>query len=191
MVKRSILLAFYSCAFICWLTPIRSADDAVPVEPQKVQVVFDGKVTAINDTKVPLPTTRAELTKLFGEPTRVLKLAYTILTWDEHGVYATENPKTVKVEAFTVALDERAYKYWPKKMFAGTVQVNGASITAHSTIDDINRALKEKAFVRNKVVEDTWTMTYDDVVLTLVEADPKTKSEKTKFSYLQIGVKKK
>jgi len=176
------------CLSFYWFSPRVPLKDSTPPAPEKVQVLTVGKTVTVNGTTLPLPATRADVITLLGKPSRIVEVANTILTWDEHGLYATEDPKPEQIIAFTVALDKRDYPYWPKKLFRGTARVDGAIVTARSTIKDINHSKKGESFTRNSFLPDTWSIAHGDVLLTLVEADPKLKNDKANFSYLQIGV---
>jgi hypothetical protein len=130
-----------------------------------------------------LPPRRADLVKVLGEPTRVTKLTNTCLTWDEYGLCASENPRTGKIEAITVALRKRDYKYWPKDTFTGTARVDGALVTSRSSVAEINCRKKGDPFERNFLVTGSWTVYQGGLLLSLVEAGEEGKN----FSFLQIG----
>jgi DNA-directed RNA polymerase specialized sigma24 family protein len=184
MARQVPRLVLCSCAALCWLTAAAAADDSAPPEPKKVQVAVDGKSVMVNGKALPLPPRRADLIKLLGKPTRVTTLRYTCLTWDEYGLCANENPATGKIEAVTVAFGKRDYEYWPKKTFSGAARVDGALVTAQSSVAEINRQKKGEHFERNFLVTDSWDVYHDGLLLSLVEAGEEGKN----FSFLQIGI---
>jgi hypothetical protein len=189
MVRPSRRLPLYCWVALYWLPAAAAADDPAP-GPQKVEVAVDGRSVKINGTTLALPPSRADLVKLLGKPTRVTKLRTTLITWDEHGLYATESPRSGKIEAISVALGRRDYEYWPKQTFRGTARVDGARVTAQSTVAEINRQKQGKPFARDRIIIDSWTIHSDDLMLSLVEADGKDRNAKANFSFFQIGIKK-
>lgn len=159
-------------------------------DPRSLEIQIVYKTLWINGQKVRLPGTRDRLIELLGEPDRETKLANTLLTWDNLGVVGYENAAG-EIIAFSVALDAKPYKFWPKKSFSGVLAVDSAEITAGGDISEINRAKQGKEFAHDRVLADSYTVEFKDLLLSLVAADSQTKSSKANFAYLQISVKEK
>jgi hypothetical protein len=155
-------------------------------QPSKLKVEFTKGSVVINGTKLSLPIQRKDLVRLLGKPDRETRLANTILTWDELGIHAYQIPNTEKVRALHITMDREEFQFNPKKVFTGLLKVEGATITALSSIEFINRAIKPAAFIKVRESDDTWELRFSDSALYLREADPKTKSEKALFSSLQL-----
>jgi hypothetical protein len=176
-----------SLAFGCALPA--PADEAPPrKEPGKLQVEIAGGTVTVNGTKLSLPIERKDLIRLLGKPSREMELANTILTWDDLGIHAYQVLNTEKVRAIQVTLDPETYRFSPKKVFSGSLKVEGAVVTAESTIKDINRAMKQGTFRKEEGLG-SWKVQYKDCVLYLNQADTKTKTEKANFSSLQLDQK--
>lgn len=187
MVRQSAMLSLCCCMVVGCRPSVPPSKTTLPVEHPRVQLLVSGSSVTLNDTAVPFPTSRLALVKVLGEPSRVTQPAYTILTWDEQGLYATEEGRTGRIIAVTVALDKQPYEYWPKKPFSGTVRVDDAAITAQSKVEDINRDKKGEPFERNAIISRYWALEHDPMVLTLVEANRDHGSETAQFSSLEIA----
>lgn len=190
VTKSSLLLC--CCVFLCGFTAAGAAEELVALQPEKVAIVVDGSTVAINGTAISFPAGLEEFTKLLGKPTRVIKLGNDLHTWDEHGLFVFQNTTfgdrpIGKITAMGVALDKKSEEYWPTKMFRGTLQVDGAVITAKSSFEELNRVKKGRSFEGSKFAS-SWTIYHDDIHLYLGAPDRKLKSEQANSSYLQITV---
>lgn len=119
---------------------------AKPIEPEKLVVKVDGGKLFINHKAVPILGDRKTIVELLGKPSRVLHKANTLLIWDELGILLYEDPENKKITQVTVALGEINFEFWPKKLFRGKLALDGATVTANTTIEAINRAKKGKKF---------------------------------------------
>lgn len=187
MVRQTAMLSLCCCMVVGCGSSVPPSETTVPVDHPKVQLIVNGTSVTLNDTALPFPTSRLALVNVLGEPSRVTQPAYTILTWDEHGLYATEEGRTGRIIAITVALDKEPHEYWPKKPFSGTVRVDDAAITAQSKVEDINRDKKGEPFERNAIISRYWAVEDDPIVLTLEEANPDHKRETAQLSRLEIA----
>lgn len=145
-------LALFACLGLA-TTPMR-ADD----RPAKPVVAISGESLSINGKTLTLPCEKKDLVAALGKPDRVAKLANTMLTWDELGVFAYMKPDTTQVTLLSIALDRDTPSFWPKKVFAGTLTVDGATVTADSTLTAINNAKKGKPFEKDATDADTVTI---------------------------------
>jgi hypothetical protein len=163
------------------------AEQPANVEPGKLQVEFTKGAVVLNGTKLTIPFQRKDLVKLLGNPDREAKLANTILTWDELGIHAYQTLNKEEINALQVTFDRQRLNFTPKKLFSGSLKVEGAPVTAESTVEAINRAIKPAAF--QKAFGDSWQLQYDQSTLYLQKADSKTKSDKANLSSVQIAKK--
>ena len=161
---------------------------AKPADPTKVRVALDGTTLTIHGARITLPCKRAELVKVLGKPSRETKLSNVLLTWDEHGLVAYQDPDSDKVHAFAVALAPGRYSFSPKKAFRGGLTVDGATVTAQSTADAINKAKTGQPFAKDKVLTDTWSIRHDKTLITLAEGKP---GDKEKFIEFQVSTDRK
>ena len=122
---------------------------------KKLTIDLDGDAVILGGKKFTLPLEEKELTALWGKPDRTAELANRILTWDELGIYAYVRPKESKVHALAVAYSKHDLSFWPKKNFAGKLTIDGADVTAKSTIQAIDKAKKGAAFEKS-LLPDTW-----------------------------------
>jgi hypothetical protein len=195
---------FAACAYIvastCLLTAhaqrVQRIQRAPPstINPTKLKLVFANGTVTLNGRKLALPIERKELVGLLGKPSREVPAANILLIWDELGLLAYQRPKTQKIRSLQITLDQEAIQVRPNKLFAGQVQVEGATITARSTPESINRAIKPRAFVKDPGLSHLlgvghWKMEYTDCVLFLREADPAIKSAKAHISSLSLDRK--
>jgi hypothetical protein len=127
--------------------------------------------------------------KALGKPTREADLANKLLTWDELGVFAYQTPGTSKVRAISIALDSAPRKFWPKKLFSGVLKLDGATVTAETSVDDLNQARKDKPPF--KVSFDTWVVDYDDAGVWLTKPDKKSASKTAKIGTVEVDTKQK
>ena len=147
-------------------------------------------MVSINGTVIAMPADPEKLFEILGQPTRRAKLANMLHTWDELGLIAYERPGTGKVQTISVALDKQPYKFWPKSLFGGTLIIDGAKVTAQSTIQQINADKSGVKFGRDDAIGDTWAIEHKTCLITLRDADSKIKSEGARLSNLQIGVRR-
>jgi hypothetical protein len=161
---------------------------AAPVEsPAKLKVAISEGTITINGTKLALPVDRKDLLKVLGEPSRETPLANLLLTWDELGLHAYQRPDSTEVHAISVDLAPKEYKFYPKKLFAGTLQVEGATIGPSSTLEEINRAMKGHTFKKDEL--GAYTVSYDTTIIYLHEVEGDVKDAKSKWSYLEFDLK--
>jgi hypothetical protein len=197
MFLRSITL-LAACgrlvASVGWLSA--HAQQPVPgtIKPTTLKVVFANGTVTLNGRKLALPIQRKELVGLLGKPSREVPAANTLLLWDELGLLAYQRPKTQKIRALQIMLAQEAIQVRPRKLFAGQVQVEGATITAASTPEAINRAIRSRAFVKDPGLSHLlgvghWKMEYKDCVLFLREVDPAIKSARGRISSLSLDQK--
>jgi hypothetical protein len=170
--------------------PARRSDDTadIPDVPTRLTITVAETNLSINETEVTLPAVREDLFELLGKPTRESRLANTLLTWDELGLIAYEKPETREIRAISVVLGRRPHEFWPKELFAGTLIVDGAVVSAQSTVEEINGNKTGRRFHRNRLSTDSWVIRREGARVDLVEAHPDFKSETAVLSYVQIGV---
>jgi hypothetical protein len=183
MQRRHRLLYVLGCGIAFLLTAPNARGDAP--EPAKVSVEFANDAVVINGTKLLLPIQRKDLIRILGKPDREIDLATTALTWDNLGIHALQTRRAETIEAIQIDLAPEGYAFTPKKMFSGSLKVEGATITAGSKIEAINRDMKATAFKKDDVLTSMWKLEYKATVLYLAGADPKKKSPKVVFSSLQ------
>jgi len=155
--------------------------------PNVLQITVDDHSLAINGASVKIPGERSDFITLLGQPSRVERPGMVTVIWDQIGVYVTEHPKTGKTSAFSVAFNKKAtLKYWPETPFKGALRVDGALITAQSTIAAINGATKTKKF-RETFIQGSWQLQSDDLFISLVQVDPTDRSNKMLFAYFEVA----
>ena len=71
-----------------------------------------------------------------------------MLTWDDHGVSAAVDPATNRVVSLRVATGKDLFAYSAKKVFAGTLTIDGAAVSGTTAIEAINGSKKGKPFER-------------------------------------------
>ncbi len=126
---------------------------------------IEGKELSINGKKITLPCARRVLVAVLGKPSRTLKKARMVLVWDELGVIAAEPRAGGPISGVTVALEKlKGYDFWPKQLFRGNLTIDGASVTAETTIEAINR-IKTGKTLKNlvKMLPFSWEIDYEDV----------------------------
>jgi hypothetical protein len=184
-----MLMSVCIFAVICRHSPAFPAEAAVPPEPRSVQVIIAGQSVTINGTPFSMPASRADIIKVLGEPNRIAPLYNTILTWDELGLYAYEDPKTGGIHEVSIALDREPFKFCPAKLFSGVLRVDGVAVTASSTVEEINRGKTGQLFQWNESMMEWILDGGPDLRLFLHKADPKLKNEKANLASLHIAKK--
>jgi hypothetical protein len=169
----------------------KPAKEVMTVEPDKQEVKVDGKELSINAKKTPLPGERWILVELLGKPSRVLEKANTLLVWDELGLLAYERPGGGPIVAVTVALGElNDFDFWPKKAFRGKLSLDGAVVTANTTIDEINRAKKGKPLAAIYFLKFSSTIDYEDMYVVINKAKDGQYDAGGMLAELVIGAKR-
>lgn len=192
VLRVAVLTLVSGGIFVAPLDPTASnahAQQPAKVEPSKLQVNFTKGTVVINGTKLTVPFPRKALVKLLGNPDRETKLFFnTILTWDDLGIHAYQTPDKEEIGTLHVTIDREELDFSPKKLFSGTVKIEGFVVTADSTLDAIQRGIKPAKF-EGPVLGDSWELNYNNAVLFLREVNAKTKRGKANFSSLQFGMK--
>ena len=172
------------------LAGVSAAEDppAKPIEPGKLVVKVDGEKLFINDKALLLPGDRKAVIELLGKPSRVLDKANTLLVWDKLGVLIYEDPDSKKIKQVTVALGEVEFEFWPKKLFRGKLTLDGAAITADTTIESINREKKGKKFAPGEFGFGS-IIDYENVNVVLHKAKDRKLNVNGKIAEFLIGVK--
>lgn len=141
----------FSAASLGWVASGAEDSASKPVDPEKLEVKVDGGELFIAGKKISLPGKRSALVELLGKPTRVIEKANILLVWDELGVLAYVRPEDGAVVQVTVSLGKMDFDFWPKKACRGKVTLDGASVTADTTIAAINKAKKGDRLVMDTV----------------------------------------
>lgn len=148
--------------------------------------VADGRLT-INGTKLSLPCKTSELIELLGQPTRVKGL---VRVWDQDGVTAVQPKESDRINKITIALGKDLVGSLlgtaAKKSFQGTLTINGAPISATSTIEEVNHTRKTNPFRKSKK---RYVATHGNVRLILEPADAYLNRIGVSFASLIIEVK--
>jgi hypothetical protein len=140
-------------------------------EPDKLELTVDGKELSISGRKLSLPAQRPVLVELLGEPSRVLKKACVLLVWDDLGVFAYEESHGGAIVQLSVAVGDmkKEFDFWPKKVFTGKLLLDGAPVTADTTIAAINRA-KKGAPLKRDFLPFASRIDYGDVAFVITQA---------------------
>jgi hypothetical protein len=188
MTRRVLTLTALACTGLALATLPRSARGlrAQTPDPRKLEIVVAGQTITVNGKKLTLPCAREELVKVLGAQTRELALANRLLTWDDLGIYAYQERDGTKVHVLAITFGKGKAAFWPKKAFAGTLQVNGAKVDGRTTIDEINRTTG-KRFERDKVLPDCYTARDGKALLSLREP-PQGSAEKVKFLEFSLSL---
>jgi hypothetical protein len=112
-----------------------------------IAIVLAGEKLTINGQPVPPFLLQDDLVKLFGAPSRSNDVQQRMLTWDDLGLSAAVDPTTGQVVALRVVTGQDAFAYAAKRPFGGTLNFDGAAVTASTAVEELNRTKKEKPFV--------------------------------------------
>jgi hypothetical protein len=134
------------------------ADEPKPGTPPVV--VITGDTLTINDTKVDLPIEREAFIKILGKPSREAKLANTILTWDDLGVFVYQYPgESTLIHGVALALGGKEnISFWPKKPFSGKLTIDGAPVEAKMTVKMVNDKKKEPLFKKHDILDNHYVI---------------------------------
>jgi hypothetical protein len=115
-------------------------------EPKGMRIVISDESVILDGQAMALPMPVKQLIALLGKPSRESRLANTVLTWDQLGMYAYVDPSSESVNAINIVFRREAYEFVPQKTFDGRVTIDEADLKAGSTVDEINAAGGGKAF---------------------------------------------
>lgn len=141
------------------------------VTPNVMIEVADGSVV-LNGTRLSPPIERKDLDRLLGKPDRETSRATTILTWDDLGIRALQARGTERIVAIHVELDHEDLDVSPKKIFTGTVKIQGVAVTPASTIESISSAIKPLKLEHSPATPHWWHVTYGQGSVYLNETEP-------------------
>lgn len=134
----------------------------------KFEIKLDETDLYINGTKLTLPVKPDTLVELLGKASRVVPTEVnTIWVWDDLGVLAYQPPNVDVAKSVNIALGPRDYEFWPKKVFQGTLTLDGAPITPGTTMQAINRKKKGRPLVRDSLLPFLSTISYDTTVVSI------------------------
>jgi uncharacterized protein (TIGR03067 family) len=154
---------------------------------RQVRVEVAGDVLMVNATRLRMPTSRKQLVKALGDPTREETPGARVLIWDEQGIVASQPSDRADVLALVIALNKRPYPWWPKSLFAGSFRVDGASVTVNSTAQQLNRSRKKKPLQQDATLKGTWAIRHERLYVLFLEADVPAGGAKGTFSHAEIG----
>ncbi|HEY7502158.1 MAG TPA: hypothetical protein VH740_26800 [Vicinamibacterales bacterium] len=104
---------------------------------------------SIDGKGVTLPTERQVLIDILGEPSRVSRRANTLLTWDQLGLVAYEEPNDGLIVQITVALGAMTFDFWPQRAFSGALELQGAALRSDTAMADLVRSKQVKGLIAN------------------------------------------
>ena len=110
-----------------------------PPHPTHDIVVQDG-IIYFNGEVVPLGSSLAEVEKVLGKAS---VKSYSWWNWDEDGFSVAGEKKLQRIDCMRVTL-EKTYDWESEKPFVGRLLVEGAHVTADSSVTEINRKFKGK-----------------------------------------------
>lgn len=128
-------------------TPASTVAAASVTAPPAITVGIRDNVLDVNGQNLTWETTRPDLEKLFGKPSRVDERDFLVnhsVTWDELGICAlvTTNKKQLVGLTFRLANRPRNYRdEYPNQSFAGKLMIDGVPIEKTT---DIAAAAKTK-----------------------------------------------
>lgn len=101
-------------------------------------ILKDG--VALNNKQARFPVSYSTLVKMIGKPSRTKKGENLIHTWDELGILAYQQPSSKQVSELHFCFKpDSSLSFSPKKPFS-ELAMNGATLTADSTSDDVAAA---------------------------------------------------
>ncbi len=143
---------------------------AAPITASKLEIIVEGKEVTMAGRKVAMPSTRGALIELLGQPSRIVKKASTLLVWDDLGFLAYEQPRSGRIIQLSVALDTIAMEFWPKSLFKGRLTLDGAAVSAGTSIDAINRA-KKGTPLKSEFGGISWKIPYENIGVVITTAN--------------------
>jgi hypothetical protein len=119
-----------------------AAQDPPPkaVDPKTLLLTLSAGSLSLNGQEFTLPVPVQEIINVLGKPTRESRLANTILTWDELGIYIYLDPGSAQAKEIHVDFRKERVDFAPKKVFAGRVVIDKTEVTADSTTGQIDAA---------------------------------------------------
>lgn len=130
------------------------------------KMVFSAGNIEIDGKRLPLPTPRADLVSVLGEPSRRTQMLNTILTWDELGVCAHETRRE-RVATLAVAFQPEEIAYAPHSGFAGKVTVDDTDLHGASGPDELTAA----GFEKHQYFDTSWKRSFGPYLMTVQTAE--------------------
>jgi len=143
LTRSAIALATLLC--IGDVFPVSAAAHDPPhkvVDPETLRFTLSAGSLSLNGQELTLPVPVQEVINVLGKPTRESRLASTILTWDELGIYIYLEPESEQVGEIHVDFRKERLDFAPKKAFAGRLVIDKTEVTAGSTMEQIDAARK-------------------------------------------------
>jgi hypothetical protein len=119
----------------------------------------------INGQKIEAPVATTLLTGILGKDYRIFDGINTIYTYDQLGLRLYERPNSGVTGWVYIDFRSGPYRFWPKQVFAGVVNINGYKISKGFTRDSL-RNLADLYFDRFGSLQNGYkAVTFDDVTL--------------------------
>ena len=138
---RQLVLAVWCAAFAMSALLAGCSKPAAPTLKEskfRFAILKDG--VALNNKQTRFPVSHAALVKMIGKPSRTKKGENLIHTWDELGILAYQPPDSKQVSEIHFCFKpDSSLPFSPKKPFA-ELSMNGTTLTADSSSDDVSAA---------------------------------------------------
>lgn len=130
-------ISFYTIIFFLAILPIFGQTRAT----ETTTVEIKRSAFYINDTRVKLPITAADLENIIGKPDRTMEGARKVSTWDKLGLTGYQKTDSDEFIEIGVILNvtDNAFDFTPEKPFSGSFIIDGAKITTASTRNTVNQ----------------------------------------------------
>jgi len=137
MTRTLILGVFGATVSMSLLLTGCSKPAAATLKESKFRFAILQDGVTLNNKQARFPVSYATLVKMVGKPSRTKKGENLIHTWDELGILAYQQPSSKQVSEIHFCFKpDSSLSFSPKKPFAELV-MNGTTLTADSTSDDV------------------------------------------------------
>lgn len=138
---RRPVLAFWCAAFAmsAFLTGC-SKPAAVTLKASKFRFAILKDGVALNNKQTRFPVSYATVVKMLGKPSRTKKGENLIHTWDELGILAYQQPSSKQISEIHFCFKPDSSLSFSPKMPFSELAMNGATLTADSSSDDVSAA---------------------------------------------------
>ena len=136
LTRSAIVLATSLC--IGHASPI----GATAPDPHPLRLTLSAGSLSLNGQVLALPGSVQQIVDVLGTPTRVSRLANTILTWDDLGIHVYVEPGSEQIKEIDVDFRKESFDFAPRNVFAGRLVIETTEVTAGSTMEQIATARK-------------------------------------------------
>ena len=137
------VIFIFSCATLL------GANHSSNSKQEGLKISLDNGVFKINGIELILPVMSKHVKAILGKPNKVYSLKNTVSKYDEFGLTMYQSLNSELVNAFCIYFDYEDVEMLPKKMFSGSLLIDGVNVTG-----DLKREEAPNFFLKNNMTNE-------------------------------------